>query len=156
MNYIIECKDWNPEKVAEVLSRIQNVSNLQIVLQLEEENREKNAGWEKKVGEYLNNLGVPRHLIGYGYLKYCVARCICCPQELESVTKLLYPETAKKYNTTSGKVEHGIRHAIKKAWENARTEEWDIVFGTGHWSVKQKPTNSQFIAALSDYIAMDN
>ena len=91
-------------------------------------------------------------LRGYSYLKYSVVRCLCNPEELESVTKILYPAIAKQFGTTSGRVEHGIRHAIQKTYENGRTTEWENVFGRNYKSCYKKPTNSQFIAALSDFI----
>lgn len=111
--------------------------------------------WENLVGNYLNHLGIPRHLNGYNYLKYSVARCLSHPEELESVTKLLYPAVAKEFQTTSGRVEHGMRHAIQKACEKEKTTEWENIFGKNYISRSKKPTNSQFIATLSDFIQLN-
>ena len=154
MEYTIDCTGWNREKIMDVFSKVPNHATTKIVLYVEKTNEEKN--WEKTVAEYLNKMGVKPHLKGYGYLKYGVARCIEHMEELESITKILYPGIAKKYNTTAGKVEHGIRHAIQRAWESQKNDIWDTVFGKGYLLRNSKPTNSQFIATLADYILMNN
>lgn len=144
---------WDEGKITELLSILQKNQNIKIIVSVENE-REENINWEEKIaGCYLNKLGIPVHLRGYGYLKYGIMRCIECPEELESVTKILYPAIAKKYQTSSGKVEHGMRHAITKAWERKEKEEWRKIFGSYKMT---KPTNSQFLAAVTDYIILNN
>lgn len=152
MEYRIDCTDWSKERLAEFFSELPQKANAKIVLYVEENDKSTEISWEKVVASYLNKLGVPCHLKGYHYLKYGIVRCLCHSEELESVTKILYPDIAKKYNTTSGRVEHGIRHAIQKAWETEKNKEWENVFGKRSVDENFKPTNSQFIAALSDFI----
>lgn len=152
MEYAIDYKELNQEKMQEFFTMISKASSVKIILQVEGENKQDTRNLERQVGELLNKLGVPLHLSGYKYLKYSVVRCILYPKELENITKLLYPETAKKYHTTSATIEHGIRNAIKKAWETDKSEEWEAVFGKNYRYGNGKPTNSRFIAALSDYI----
>lgn len=153
MEYGVDCSGWSKEQLLEVLMTFSKQENVKIVLYREENKVEYPR--EELVGKYLNSLGVPRHLNGYSYLKYSIARCLCHPEELESVTKILYPAIARKFGTTSGSVEHGIRHAIKKTCENERTTEWENVFGKSYGCSHKKPTNSQFIAALTDYINLN-
>lgn len=155
MEYMIDCSDWNRENLIEVISALSQNTNTKIILYLDESACNAEISMEKLVGTYLNKLGVPRHLKGYNYLKYGIVRCLCHSEEMESVTKILYPEIAKKYSTTSGRVEHGIRNAIHRAWEIEKTKEWENVFGKGYNNRNLKPTNSQFIAALSDFIKIN-
>jgi len=129
--------------------------NIKIVLSVEIPKwpeKETPIAMEKIVGHYLNRLGIPLHLNGYQYIKYGIVRCLKCPEELESVTKILYPNIAKRYHTSAAKVEHGIRHAIAKAWAEKQEEAWESLLGSFGKSGKVKPTNSQFIAAIADYI----
>lgn len=156
MEYTVDCTGWNREKLMDLLSHIEENANTKIVLYVGKTACEQEKAWEKIVGEYLNKMGILPHLKGYGYLKYGIVRCIEHTEELECVTKILYPEIAKKYNTTSGKVEHGIRHAIYRAWEKEKSEMWETIFGKSCTVRTSKPTNSQFIAALSDYILINN
>ncbi len=154
MEYKIDYTNWEQENFIQLLTMLQNHPQAKLVL-YSEEPQEKD-GWEKIVGNYLKILGVAHHLKGYGYLKYGVSSCIEHPEDLESVTKILYPKIAKAYHTTPGKVEHGIRHAIKRAWEGEKNDQWESVFGKGFINRNLKPTNAQFIAALSDYITINN
>ncbi len=156
MEYTIDCTGWNREKFMDIFSTLSNNTNAKIVLYMESADRKQENAWEKIVGSYLNKMGISPHLKGYAYLKYGVARCIDHTEELESITKCLYPCIAKKYNTTAGRVEHGIRHAIQKAWESEKNEVWESVFGKGYLLRDSKPTNSQFMATLSDFISINN
>ena len=156
MEYVIDCAEWNKERIMEVFSRLPECTYTRIILYTGEEEKISEKPWEKIVGSYLNALGIPMHLKGYGYLKCGIIRCLYHYEELESITKMLYPGIAVDCNTTSGKVEHGIRHAIQKAWEGPKSEEWENVFGRRYAYRNVKPTNSQFIAALYDFIKLNH
>lgn len=156
MEYTIDCSGWEKEKIAEVVSGLTSHTGAKLVLYIGEKEREEEKTREKVAGSYLNRLGVPVHLKGYGYLKYGIARCVAYPEKLESITKILYPEIAKRYKTTPGKVEHGIRHAIQQAWNGQNREGWECIFGKSCLLRNTRPTNSQFMAALSDYISINN
>ena len=156
MEYVIDCTGWNREKYIDIFSTLPEHTSAKIVLYMEDSEKQSEKSLEKIVATYLNKLGVPTHLKGYGYLKWGIIRCLSNAEELESVTKILYPGIAKKYNTTAGKVEHGIRHAIHKAWESPKSEEWEIIFGKRYADCNIKPTNSQFIAALYDFISLNH
>lgn len=154
MQQEINCTHWESEKIIELFTMLKQNDNLTIIFSFDKKDEEMHT--EKLIGTYLNRLGIPLHLRGYSYIKYAIMRCIDCPEELESITKILYPNIAGKYQTTSGKVEHGIRHAISKAWEQKEEEIWHSIFGYTHRNTGTKPTNSQFIAAVADYITLHN
>ena len=75
---------------------------------------------------------------------------------LSSITKILYPTIAKKYQTTSSRVERAIRHAIEVAWSRGKMETLDSLFGYTISVGKGKPTNSEFIALIADKIRLGN
>lgn len=156
MEYVIDCAEWNKERILEIFSELPDSVYTKIVLYTEKDEKIPEKSWERIVGNYLNELGIPMHLKGYGYLKCGIVRCLFHSEELECITKVLYPGIAGECNTTSGKVEHGIRHAIQKAWEGPRTKEWEKVFGKRYAYCTMKPTNSQFIAALCDFIKLNH
>lgn len=108
----------------------------------------------KIVTKYLMKLGVPAHIKGYAYLRTAVEMTVADPSLLEAVTKCLYPEIAKKYGSSSSKVERAIRHAIEvSASKEENSELKKEIFGWDY-SEGPKPTNSHFIAALAEHIRM--
>lgn len=74
---------------------------------------------------------------------------------LNSITKVLYPTIAKKYQTTASRVERAIRHAIEVAWSRGRMDTIDELFGCTVNALKGKPTNSEFIAMIADKIRLE-
>ena len=74
---------------------------------------------------------------------------------LNAITKILYPTVAKKYRTTSSRVERAIRHAIEVAWSRGKLDILDELFGYTVSNGKGKPTNSEFIALVSDTIRLE-
>ena len=156
MEYVIDCTEWNKERITEIFANLPECAYKKIVLYTEEDEKAAEKSWERIVGNYLNELGVPIHLKGYGYLKCGIIRCLYHSEELECITKVLYPRIAEDCNTTSGKVEHGIRHAIQKAWESPKSNEWEKIFGKRHAYCNVKPTNSQFIASVYDFIKLNH
>lgn len=73
---------------------------------------------------------------------------------LNAITKVLYPSIAKKYQTTPSRVERAIRHAIEVAWSRGRMETLDALFGYTINTGKGKPTNSEFIALITDKLRL--
>lgn len=101
------------------------------------------------------DLGVPAHLKGYHYIREAI---ILSEQDMEvvsSVTKLLYPEIAKTYKTTSQKVERAIRNAIEVSWTRGNTDTMEELFGYSSADGKTRPTNSEYIARIADKIRLD-
>lgn len=111
---------------------------------------------KKIITEHLKNLGVPASLCGYDYLREAIALVIADRNYMRQITKLLYPDLAVKFKATATSVERGIRHAIERTMENAPIEEWLKVFGNSISASKGKPTNSEFIAGLADFIILEN
>lgn len=110
---------------------------------------------ENDVTQMLHEIGVPAHIKGYQYLRDAIAISVADQEMLTSVTKVLYPNIAKKYQTTSSRVERAIRHAIEVAWSRGEMEVINDIFGYTVSNGKGKPTNSEFIALLSDKIRLD-
>ena len=64
------------------------------------------------------------------------------------------PEVAKRFHTTPSRVERAIRHAIEVAWDRGDLETLQRFFGYTVSNAKGKPTNSEFIAMISDRIRL--
>ncbi|MCY0901700.1 MAG: sporulation transcription factor Spo0A [Firmicutes bacterium] len=104
----------------------------------------------------IHEIGVPAHIKGYQYLREAILMVYGDIEILGSVTKILYPEIAKKYATTASRVERAIRHAIEVAWSRGNSEAITQVFGYTVSMSKAKPTNSEFIAMIADKLRMEH
>ena len=111
---------------------------------------------EEIVTDLIHEVGVPAHIKGYQYLREAICMSVRDIGLLNSVTKVLYPEIAKKYQTTASRVERAIRHAIEVAWTRGRLETIEELFGYTINTGKGKPTNSEFIALVADKIRLEN
>ena len=110
---------------------------------------------ECMVTEKIHEVGVPAHIKGYAYLRIAIMMVIEDNKLIESITKMLYPTVAKKFNTSASRVERAIRHAIEVAWTRGDTEVLNKIFGFTINQSKGKPTNSEFIAMISDIIRLE-
>ena len=110
---------------------------------------------EDDVTQLLHEIGIPAHIKGYQYLRDAITISVEEKEMLVSVTKVLYPAIAKKHNTTASRVERAIRHAIEVAWSRGQLEMIHEIFGYTVNSGKGKPTNSEFIALITDKIRLD-
>ncbi len=110
---------------------------------------------ERTVTEIMHQIGVPAHIKGYHYLRDAILLCIENREMLESITKLLYPTVAQKYDTTPSRVERAIRHAIEIAWDRGNVQVINKFFGYTISVEKGKPTNSEFIAMITDKIRIN-
>ena len=99
--------------------------------------------------------GVPAHIKGYQYLREAIIMSVNDIEMLNSITKILYPTIAKKYQTTASRVERAIRHAIEVAWSRGKMDTIDELFGYTINNGKGKPTNSEFIALIADRIRLE-
>lgn len=109
---------------------------------------------ESRVTAIIHEIGVPAHIKGYHYLREAILYCIDNMEAINAVTKILYPEVAKRYNTTPSRVERAVRHAIEVAWDRGDLETLQKYFGYTVSNVKGKPTNSEFIAMISDKLRL--
>ena len=109
---------------------------------------------EQDVTDMIHEIGVPAHIKGYQYLREAIMMAVEDIDMLNSITKVLYPTIAKKYQTTPSRVERAIRHAIEVAWSRGRMETLDALFSYTVNTGKGKPTNSEFIALIADRIRL--
>lgn len=109
---------------------------------------------EQDVTDMIHEIGVPAHIKGYQYLREAIMMTVEDIEMLNSITKILYPTIAKKFQTTPSRVERAIRHAIEVAWSRGRMETLDALFGYTVNTGKGKPTNSEFIALIADRIRL--
>ena len=105
---------------------------------------------ELQVTEIIHQIGVPAHIKGYQYLRDAILMAIADEQIINAVTKRLYPAVAKRHGTTSSRVERAIRHAIEVAWDRGDVDVLNSYFGYTIHNGRGKPTNSEFIAMISD------
>ena len=107
-----------------------------------------------EITNIIHEIGVPAHIKGYLYLREAIKIVVNDIELLGAVTKELYPAIAKKYNTTSSRVERAIRHAIEVAWSRGKVDTINNLFGYTIHNGKGKPTNSEFIAMIADKIRL--
>ena len=110
----------------------------------------QNDSLEMRVTEIIHQIGVPAHIKGYQYLRDAIIMAINDDDMINAVTKRLYPAVAKKHGTTSSRVERAIRHAIEVAWDRGDVDILNSYFGYTIHNGRGKPTNSEFIAMISD------
>lgn len=111
---------------------------------------------ENEVTDIIHEVGVPAHIKGYQYLRDAIMMVIQEPEMLNSITKILYPTIAKRNQTTPSRVERAIRHAIEVAWSRGNMDIINSLFSYTVSTGKGKPTNSEFIALISDKIRLQN
>lgn len=109
---------------------------------------------EVLVSEIMHQIGVPAHIKGYSYLREAIILSIQDSEMMNSVTKVLYPTVAKRFSTTSSRVERAIRHAIEVAWDRGDVDVLSAYFGYTIQNSRGKPTNSEFIAMISDKLRL--
>lgn len=109
---------------------------------------------EIMVTEIMHQIGVPAHIKGYHYLRESIILSVKDDEMINSVTKILYPTVAKRYETTSSRVERAIRHAIEVAWDRGDIDVLNTYFGYTINQERGKPTNSEFIAMIADKLRL--
>ena len=105
---------------------------------------------ESQVTKIIHQIGIPAHIKGYQYLRTAILMAIEDTDIINSVTKILYPSVAKKYGTTTSRVERAIRHAIEVAWDRGDVDTLNSYFGYTIQNSRGQPTNSEFIAMIAD------
>ena len=106
------------------------------------------------ISDIMHELGVPAHIKGYQYLREAITLTVNSPDMMSSVTKVLYPTVAKTFSTTASRVERAIRHAIEVAWDRGDIDVLSSYFGYTIQNSRGKPTNSEFIAMISDKLRL--
>lgn len=102
----------------------------------------------------LDQIGVKHSLKGYGYIISAVEKCLENRSKLVDIIKGLYTEIAEENSDTVWRVERSIRHAIEVTWTNGNTNAINKIFGYTVSVGKGKPTNSEFIALITDFVSL--
>lgn len=151
-----------PFDKATVISRIRAVRRPQTRLRstsrmgMETRNLIQEKNLEEEVTDIIHEIGVPAHIKGYQYLRDAIIMSVNDVEMLGSITKILYPTIAKMHQTTPSRVERAIRHAIEVAWSRGKMDTIDALFGYTINNGKGKPTNSEFVALISDKIRLEH
>ncbi len=141
-----------PCKTASVAERVRQMASS--VRQTEEPASRPTGSLEATVTAIIHEIGVPAHIKGYQYLREAIMIAVEDMDVINAVTKVLYPEVAKRYGTTASRVERAIRHAIEVAWDRGDLETLQKYFGYTVSNAKGKPTNSEFIAMIADRLQL--
>ena len=109
---------------------------------------------EREITNAILEIGIPAHVKGYHYVRAAILMAIQSPESVNSITKVTYPTVAKKFNTSPSRVERAIRHAIEVAWDRGNVDVLNRIFGYSVSDRKGKPTNSEFVAMIADYLRL--
>ena len=152
---VIETRDI--EELVKVLYSLKNGDVLRIEITKYNNNEVKvnENDLERRIFKFQTQLGIRSNIKGYNYIKTAITLAYNDSTILESVTKRLYPDIAKIYNTTASRVERAIRHAIETAWMNGNVDVINDIFGYSVCADKAKPTNSEFIAHVVNAMQMN-
>lgn len=131
-----------------------NVINSASQMDMAPDDPRRAADMKMVVTDIIHQIGIPAHIKGYHYLREAILLSLDDSEMLESVTKLLYPTVAKRFKTTSSRVERAIRHAIETAWDRGDLDTIQNLFGYTVSVGKGKPTNSEFIALITDNLRL--
>lgn len=154
-------KPFDNDMILRRIKQMKNVSNkkstqdLKCVKTYESKEHFLEYNLETDVTNMIHEIGVPAHIKGYQYLRDAIIMSVKDMDMLNSITKILYPTIAKRHQTTSSRVERAIRHAIEVAWSRGKMDTIDELFGYTVSNGKGKPTNSEFIALISDKIRLE-
>ncbi len=141
-----------PFDISVLADRISMFTTAEVQLQVNEAPGEVDL--EVMVTDIIHQIGVPAHIKGYHYLRDAIIMSIEDNEMINAVTKRLYPSIAKRYKTTSSRVERAIRHAIEVAWDRGDVDTLNSYFGYTIHSLRGKPTNSEFVAMISDRVRL--
>ena len=150
VNRIKQIKNYDPEKLSKEIAS--NESRVQYIKVEDQKNKEN---LEALVTNIIHEVGVPAHIKGYQYLRESIMMVVNDIDIINQITKQLYPEIAKKYETTPSRVERAIRHAIEVAWGRGDQDTVESIFGYTVNAIKGKPTNSEFIAMIADKLRLE-
>ena len=148
---LIRVRGFDDPDLAKLLQFLQTETTACMIVN--EDAHVKGKGENIHIIKLLQEVGIPAKLKGFLYLQVAVEMCLKDRGMLMGVTKLLYPEVAKKCHSDVGKVEHAMRHAIQKAWEKNPSPIRDEIFKYT-LGKKNRPTNAAFLATVTDYILL--
>ncbi len=148
------------EKCMQLASNVQKQTGSELILpydiDIESEDKLQRFQLEREITVILHEIGIPAHIKGYMYLRTAILETYLNMDYLGQITKVLYPEIARRYMTTASRVERAIRHAIEVAWNRGNIDAIDEIFAYTISASKAKPTNSEFIAMISDKLRLEH
>jgi two-component system response regulator (stage 0 sporulation protein A) len=116
----------------------------------------RNNTLEEKITNIFITVGIPAHIKGYQFLREAIKLAVDNPEIINSITKRLYPDVARRFDTSPSKVERAIRHAIEVAWNRGKIENINSLFGVRVYNHNEKPTNGEFIALVADKMLLES
>lgn len=141
-----------PFEMQFLCDRIKSIGGISVAKTFEETNESDDL--ETIITDVILHVGIPAHIKGYHYIRDAIMLSVNDSNMINSVTKVLYPTIAKKYDTTSSRVERAIRHAIEIAWDRGDLDTLNAYFGYTVNTGRGKPTNSEFIAMIADKLRL--
>jgi len=151
---IRELKNYKPSQNNNFISRDMTAPKQQYI-EISRGSEKKEENLEALVTNVIHEVGVPAHIKGYQYLREAIIMVVNDIDVINQITKSLYPKIANKFNTTPSRVERAIRHAIEVAWGRGQQDVVENIFGYTISAAKGKPTNSEFIAMISDKLRLE-
>jgi two-component system, response regulator, stage 0 sporulation protein A len=142
--------------IRQVSGQTSHISRKPFVQGVRQPNEQKPRNLDANITSIIHEIGVPAHIKGYLYLREAISMVYNDIELLGSITKVLYPDIAKKFNTTASRVERAIRHAIEVAWSRGNIDSISSLFGYTVSMSKAKPTNSEFIAMVADKLRLEH
>ena len=148
-------KPVDPQSVAERVNDILSERTVEYKVAADVKAKRRVASLDEKISNIFISIGIPPHIKGYVYLREGIKMAIENPSVINNVTKELYPNIGKKFDTTASKVERAIRHAIEVAWNRGRVDAINAIFGVRVYIGSERPTNSEFISLVADTLIRD-
>jgi two-component system response regulator (stage 0 sporulation protein A) len=149
-------KPFDLDNLADQIRQVQGSSIVSPSMTKSPKKAKKKQDLEANITNIIHEIGVPAHIKGYMYLREAITMVYNDIELLGSITKVLYPDIAKKFNTTASRVERAIRHAIEVAWSRGNVDSISALFGYTINISKAKPTNSEFIAMVADRLRLEH
>ncbi|WP_010650805.1 sporulation transcription factor Spo0A [Oceanobacillus massiliensis] len=149
-------KPFDMENLADQVRQVKGNTSISPAISKSAKVERKKQDLEANITNIIHEIGVPAHIKGYMYLREAITMVYNDIELLGSITKVLYPDIAKKFNTTASRVERAIRHAIEVAWSRGNIDSISALFGYTINISKAKPTNSEFIAMVADRLRLEH
>ncbi len=149
-------KPVSAENIAQRIGDILNERAPAYNVSAEVRDKRRVASLDEKISNIFISIGIPPHIKGYQYLREGIKMAIENPSIINNVTKELYPNIGKKFDTSASKVERAIRHAIEVAWNRGRVDAINAIFGVRVYIGSERPTNSEFIALVADKLILED
>jgi two-component system, response regulator, stage 0 sporulation protein A len=149
-------KPFDLEHLADQIRQVKGMQTVNQTTERKQVGHHKKFDLEASITNIIHEIGVPAHIKGYMYLREAITMVYNDIELLGSITKVLYPDIATKFNTTASRVERAIRHAIEVAWSRGNIDSISSLFGYTVSVSKAKPTNSEFIAMVADRLRLEH